>query len=128
MGCAVIFRFSAKPDRAKNCRGGCNAINSGHGFYLNMIALDLAAQQQFLNDFCKEVLPCLNFQNNLQTRSLSSNLHHHLAFGAPGFDIIQRFLGRLERKHPIHHRTYRTGINERSDLVQLPPVCFHKEK
>ena len=48
---------------------------------------------------------------------LSSDFYDYLALCAPLFDVSQSFRGRLERKDPIHHRTYDAGINERAELV-----------
>ena len=50
------------------------------------------------------------------------------AVGATFFDVGQGFFGRFEGEDAVDDGAQGPGIDERGDLAQLVPACFHEEK
>ena len=57
-----------------------------------------------------------------------SYLDDDLAFCTPSFEVSHRLVGRLEWKDSIHNGAYGAGLDEASNLAQLPSACFHEEE
>ena len=82
--------------------GNCSALEI---FALNVVAL-------------KSASTC--------TMTISLHLHDDLSFGPAFFEIRQRFLGLIERKHLVNHRLDAPRLKEFANLCELATVWMHE--
>src|SRR6185369_3545643 len=58
----------------------------------------------------------------------SPELHNDLPFGPALFEIRKRFLGLIERKYLVDHRTDESHLEKLADLCELAAVWMHEQK